>query len=112
MSKLAIQVAKLEAARTAALASIEGIDTQLAELRPQLEAEQAIAAARQAIDVDGLPVGAAVTYAYGRAEKRRTLTGVVSAFNAETKQYRVLQGSGFDAELHTVFSKDITEVVQ
>lgn len=107
MSKLAIQIEKLHNARAAAEASIKDIDEKLAELVPQYVAEEAAASARKAIDVDGLPVGSSVSYAFGRAEKRRTLVGSVAAFNAETKTYRILHGSGFDAEFHNVPSKDV-----
>ena len=111
MSKLATQIEKLRNARDAAEASIKGIDEKLAELVPQYESEEAAASVRRAIDVDGLAQATQVAYDFGRGEKRRRLTGLVSAFNSETKKYRILCGAGFDAELHTVSSSDIVGVL-
>lgn len=111
MSKLLQQIAKLETAREAAVSTILNIDKQLEELRPKAEAELAQAEARRIIDVEGLPHATQVAYDFGRGEKRRRLTGLVSAFNAETKKYRILCGSGFDAELHTVSSSEIVGVL-
>ena len=108
MSKLATQIEKLRNARSAAEASIKGIDEKLAELVPLYELEQATSQARQVIDVEGLPVGTSVSYGFGRAEKFRNLVGTVAAFNAETKTYRILHGAGFDAEFHNVPSKAVT----
>lgn len=111
MSKTIAAITKLETALAAAVASVAGIEAKLAELRPQAEAELAAAAAREAIDVTGLPQGTRVAYAFGRAEKRRNLEGVVRTFNPETKTYRILSGTGFDEELHTVLSKDVQGTV-
>lgn len=111
MSKLVNQIAKLEAAREAAAKTITSIDEQLAELRPQAAAEATQAEARRLIDVDGLAQATQVAYDFGRGEKRRRLIGLVSAFNPETKKYRILCGAGFDAELHTVSSSDIVGVL-
>lgn len=90
MSKLANQIEKLRNARDAAEASIKGIDEKLAELVPQYEAEEAAASARRAIDVDGLAQATQVAY----------------EFDADSGRYRILFGSGFDAEFH-VPSKDV-----
>lgn len=108
MSKLATQIDKLLKQQAELNATLATIEAKLEELVPQYEAEQAEAKAREAIDVIGLPVGSSVSYVYGRAEKRRNLVGSVAAFSADTKVYRILHGAGFDAEFHTVSSKDVS----
>jgi len=110
---LAEQIAKLETARAAAVATIEGIDAKLPELIAQHAIEQAQAEARWAIDVDGLPVGTQVEFKFGRAHVR-TLTGTVAAFAPATDElparYRITSGEGFDAQDFRVPARDVSVV--
>ena len=55
-------------------------------------------------------VGEGVSFRFGRAEKARTLEGVIVAVKTEddkAAQYRVAVGEGFDQELFTVFPGQI-----
>ena len=55
-------------------------------------------------------VGEGVSFRYGRAEKARTMEGVIVAVKTEddkASQYRVAVGEGFDQELFTVFPGQI-----
>ena len=55
-------------------------------------------------------VGEGVSFRFGRAEKARTLEGVIVAVKTEddkASQYRVAVGEGFDQELFTVFPGQI-----
>lgn len=102
MSKIATQITKLEAALSAAQASIAGIETKLAELRPQLEAEQAAAALAAEREVTGYAPGTQVSFEFGRAN-RTTLTGVVVAFAPKNDKvpatYAIQTGTGLDTKV-------------
>ena len=55
-------------------------------------------------------LGEGVSFRFGRAEKARTLEGVVVAVKTEddkASQYRVAVGEGFDQELFTIFPGQI-----
>lgn len=102
MSKIATQITKLENALTAAQASIVGIETKLAELRPQLEAEQAAAALAAEREVTGYAPGTKVSFDFGRAN-RTTLTGTVIAFAPKNDKvpatYAIQTGAGLDTKV-------------
>lgn len=59
--------------------------------------------------INGLPTGTEVSFTYGRAESKRTLTGQVVAFKKTDTgtQYRLRVGSGFDEELLNVLDSAI-----
>ena len=63
-----------------------------------------------AASVKQYAVGEGVSFRFGRAEKARTLEGVIVAVKTEddkAAQYRVAVGEGFDQELFTVFPGQI-----
>ena len=63
-----------------------------------------------AANVKQYAVGEGVSFRFGRAEKARTLEGVIVAVKTEddkAAQYRVAVGEGFDQELFTVFPGQI-----
>ena len=63
-----------------------------------------------AASVKQYAVGEGVSFRFGRAEKARTLDGVIVAVKTEddkAAQYRVAVGEGFDQELFTVFPGQI-----
>ena len=114
MSKIAAQITKLKTARTAAEASIVGIAAKLAELQPQLEAEQAAAKLAEEREATGYAAGTAVTVEYGRGETRKTLTGVVVAFAPKTDKvpatYAVQVGTGIDTKVVKVPAVSVSVV--
>ena len=64
-----------------------------------------------AANVKQYAVGDGVSFRFGRAEKARTLDGVIVAVKTEDDkavQYRVAVGEGFDQELFTIFPGQIT----
>lgn len=115
MSKLNAQITKLQTARAAAVATIEGIDAKLPELIAQRDAEVAAEQARAAVEANGVPVGTAITFDYGRAATRTERTGKVLAFRAKTDTvpaaYKVETGEGFDLEVVTVLAANVKGVV-
>lgn len=63
-----------------------------------------------AASVKQYAVGEGVSFRFGRAEKARTLEGVIVAVKTEddkAAQYRVAVGEGFEQELFTVFPGQI-----
>ena len=63
-----------------------------------------------AANVKQYAVGEGVSFRFGRAEKARTLEGVIVAVKTEddkAAQYRVAVGEGFEQELFTVFPGQI-----
>ena len=102
---------------------LETIETQSKTLSEKLAAlseeyrklSEELASAAQADEnaaaiANGLPVGANVTFVYGRAESKRTLNGVVKASKPTDagRQYKIESGEGFDTELFTVLGSAIS----
>ena len=113
MSKIATQITKLEAALAAAQASIVGIEAKLAELRPQLEAEQAAAALAAERESTGYAPGTKVAFDFGRAT-RTTLEGVVIAFAPKNDKvpatYAIQTGTGLDTKVVKVPAVAVTKL--
>jgi len=60
--------------------------------------------------IDSIAVGSTVSFEYGRGEKRRTLSGVVTATKDDEKAGRLLAvtvGEGFDAQLLQIRAADV-----
>lgn len=114
MSKLTAQIAKLEAARAAAVVTIEGIDAKLPELITQLHREVEAAERIAEIEAKGVAVGSVITFDYGRAATRTERSGKVLAFRPKTDTvpaaYKVEVGEGFDLEVVTVLAVNVKSV--
>ena len=112
MSKIATQITKLQAAIAAAQATITGCEAKIAELQPQLEAEQAAARLAEEREASGYAKDTPVVITFGRGETRKTLAGVVVAFAPKNDKvpasYAVLVGSGIDAKIVKVPAVAVT----
>ncbi len=90
---------------------IADIDAKIAKLQAaRAELEQA---ALYEVDTSDLKAGDSVDFEFGRGEKRRNMTGVVSAIKREEGKaglVRIVSGEGFDAEIVTVFEASIRAV--
>ena len=85
-------------------ATIDAAVLKIAELQPAADKE---------IDTSSLAAGDTVSFEYGRAEKKRNLSGVVIAIKREPNKaalVKVQVGDGFDAEILTVFETTIFQV--
>ena len=103
MSKIQTAITKLTKARTAAVASIEGIDIKITELTAKLEAETAADALAAEREATGYAVGTHVVVQYGRGETRTEKRGVVVAFAPKTgtvpATYAVQTGEGVNTKI-------------
>jgi hypothetical protein len=106
---------------TAMKKSISDLQIKLADLEGKLSTaeleyaeSQKLSAAREAIEVTGLPAGTEVTFEFGRKDNKKTYTGTVVAFRAAVdtlpSAYKVKVGDGFDAEIKTVPARDVALV--
>ena len=96
------RVKRLEDELTDARIRVDELDN-LAAILPE-------SAPTTAANVKQYAVGEGVSFRFGRAEKARTLEGVIVAVKTEddkASQYRVAVGEGFDQELFTVFPGQI-----
>ena len=111
MSKIAAQITKLQAAIAAAQATITGCEAKLAELQPQLEAEQQAAALQAERELTGYAPGTNVAVEFGR-KNRTTLTGVVVAFAPKNDKvpatYAIQTGTGLDTKVVKVPAVAVT----
>jgi hypothetical protein len=105
---------------TALKKSIEALQIKLADLEGKLSTaelefaeSQKLSAAREAIEVTGLPAGTEVTFEFGRKDKK-VYTGTVLAFRAAVdtlpSAYKITIGAGFDADIKTVPARDVSVV--
>lgn len=97
-------------------ARIKRLEDELLDARSRVEELDYLAATlpetapTTAANVKQYAVGEGVSFRFGRAEKARTLEGVIVAVKTEddkASQYRVAVGEGFDQELFTVFPGQI-----
>lgn len=97
-------------------ARIKRLEDELLNARSRVEELDYLAATlpetapTTAANVKQYAVGEGVSFRFGRAEKARTLEGVIVAVKTEddkASQYRVAVGEGFDQELFTVFPGQI-----
>lgn len=112
---VAAKPTKLEALDVKLAAARATVDKLFAErnaLVSAQEAEQAAAAAREAIDVTGLDAYTKVLFIFGRKENRKQREGNVVAFAPAAGElparYKIEVGSGFDVEILTVPARDVT----
>lgn len=104
---------------------IEKLQTQITKLNETLEAlrgtfnekAEALAAAQAELSslqrIAAVQQGDVVTFAVGRKDDRRELTGNVLGVQddeAKGKLLRVFAGEGFEAQVYTVAAKDIVGV--
>lgn len=89
-------------------ASIVKLQSEIADLNTQLADE---------VDPAAAVVGAEVTFDYGKAPNRRTLTGIIigrkdadPANNKTYTQLKVAVGQGFDAEIVVIPVASVTKV--
>lgn len=85
-------------------AKIVKLQAEVAELTLRADTE---------IDPSLVVVGATVDVVFGRAEKKRSLTGVVLARKSQDKGpdlIRVQVGEGFEAEIVTAYVSNVTGV--
>ena len=104
-----------EAAAPKAPKVVKHIDVRIEEATAAVDAARAKLA--QLINerdnrsrIESIDKGSVVTFEYGRGEKRRTLTGTVTATKDDDKQGRLLAvtvGEGFDAELLQIRAADV-----
>jgi len=85
---------------------LAAIDAQIAKL----QAKRAEVEASNDFDSSTVVAGTWVTFNYGRAEKARVLTGIVTGvkpavegLRGSSNLFKIAVGKGFDAELLTVF---------
>ena len=94
---------------TTAAASKKTLEERLLDAKAVVaKLEQQIATRNLINNVDK---GDKVVFNYGRAEKKRSLTGIITA-KKETEQglqLKIVVGEDFDAEDYKVFARDITE---
>jgi len=101
--------------------AIAALQTKLADLEGKLSTaelefaeSQKLSAAREAIEVTGLPAGTEVTFDCGRKDNKKTYTGTTVAFRAAVDTlpaaYKVSVGAGFDAEIKVVPARDVSVV--
>lgn len=97
-------------------ARVKRLEDELAEARVRVNELDELAATLPETapttsgNVKQYAVGEGVSFRFGRAEKARTLDGVIVAVKTEddkASQYRVAVGEGFDQELFTVFPGQI-----
>ena len=97
-------------------ARVKRLEDELADARARVNELDELAATlpetapTAAASVKQYAVGEGVSFRFGRAEKARTLEGVIVAVKTEddkAAQYRVAVGEGFDQELFTVFPGQI-----
>lgn len=97
-------------------ARVKRLEDELADARARVNELDELAATlpetapTAAASVKQYAVGEGVSFRFGRAEKARTLQGVIVAVKTEddkAAQYRVAVGEGFDQELFTVFPGQI-----
>lgn len=91
---------------------VDTLTTERAELVAAEEAAAKLAAARKAIDVDGLPADTAVVFDYGRSTSRKLgLTGKTRYFRAAAGEvpaaYRVEYDTDAGPEIVTVPARDV-----
>lgn len=92
-------------------AQLAKIDAAIAKL--QAERVTIAAQAEAEIDDSRIEQGTIVTFEYGRAEKRRVLTGTVLGRKAQEKGVdliKVTVGEGFDAEVVTTLITAVTSI--
>lgn len=92
-------------------AQLVDIDAKIAKLQAQ-RAEIA-AKADSEVDFARVEQGTIITFEYGRAEKRRTLTGVVMGRKGQDKGPDLLKvrvGEGFEAEIVQTLITSVTQV--
>lgn len=89
---------------------------ELAEVQAAEAKEAEIAAARQQIEVDGLPEFTKVRFTFGRKDTRKEYTGEVVAFRPAQGElpaaYRVETGTGFDLQVLTVPARDVQPLAE
>ena len=97
-------------------ARVKRLEDELADARARVNELDELAATlpetapTAAASVKQYAVGEGVSFRFGRAEKARTLEGVIVAVKTEddkAAQYRVAVGEGFEQELFTVFPGQI-----
>lgn len=112
---LAKKVEQLGKERTKIENRLNEIEAVLPALKAKADAEYAELQAREQAESVGLPVGTTVDAEYGRKDKRRTLRGTVTAFQAKTESipavYAVLVGEGVAAEIIKVPAVNVKAVV-
>ena len=97
-------------------ARVKRLEDELLEARLRVAALDDLAATlpesapTTAANVKQYTLGEGVSFRFGRADKARTLDGVIVAVKTEddkAAQYRVAVGEGFDQELFTIFPGQI-----
>jgi hypothetical protein len=108
ISQVRIEEARENVAK--ALAAVvkaqERADAQQAKLDSLINAEA------NAAELNAITKGYVVSFPFGRAEKRRSLTGTVIAVGDDPKQGRMLvvaYGEGLDASTAKIAASDVTE---
>lgn len=93
---------------------VKHIDVRIAEAREDLEKLEArvnrLIAEKEGQDrIASLTVGTTINFEYGRADKRRTMTGTVSAVGTGDQEGKlaVVVGEGFDAETFKISAGDV-----
>ena len=102
-------------------ARVKRLEDELADARARVNELDELAATlpetapTTAGNVKQYAVGEGVSFRFGRAEKARTLDGVIVAVKTEdgkASQYRVAVGEGFDQELFSIFPGQIQDASQ
>lgn len=92
-------------------AKLSVLHKELAAAQEAEKAELAAGAARQQVEVDGLPEFTKVRFTFGRKDNRKEYTGEVVAFRPAQGElpaaYRVETGTGFDLQVLTVPARDV-----
>lgn len=111
---LAKKVEQLGKERTKIENRLNEIEAVLPALKAKADAEYAEQQARELAESVGWAVGTTVDAEYGRKDKRRTLRGTVTAFQAKTEStpavYAVLVGEGVAAEIIKVPAVNVKAV--
>lgn len=89
------------------------IDTQIAALQAKRVA--LVEASASEIDTDNATVGVTISFTYGKGDTKKVLSGVVlGRKDAEGKSpalIKVAVGTGFDAQIVTIFPAQVTAIV-
>lgn len=107
-----VQSLSKRAAELEAKLSILHKELAAAQAAEQAEAESG--AAREQIEVTGLPEFTKVKFTFGRKDNRKEYTGEVVAFRPAggdlPAAYRIETGAGFDLQVLTVPARDVQPV--
>lgn len=119
MSETTTKLTKVQALEKKAAeleAKLSVLHKELAAAKEAEAAEQALAASRQQIEVDGLPEFTKVRFTFGRKDTRKEYTGEVVAFRPAQGElpaaYRVETGTGFDLQVLTVPARDVQPLAE